>query len=619
LRYFVSLVILSAVIVPLRGLAQTVSTTQKQEAPPVTTILPASTAGVVLVNTTAKAWSNLSQFNPLPERFQTGLKLPFETEDFNLKQDVLPWLGDRSAIATLPVAIGEVPPVPRPVLLLPIKDTSRFNTFLGKFKNRLGKPQIERSYKGVTILQWISEPPAPEKLPAPKPTAPLPETRLSPLDREQVKALKPDKVQPPAGDGSLPLPPFPAPSGLDLMRNRSLVVALFPNVVAISNRPETLETLIDSRQKEQALSDNPLFQRTLRHPQFGRSLFTSYSTVEGLFQSFSTTARIFPNSPLALLLPALGSGLAKRFSIVDSHVWLEGEGIHSQANVYYTSPHPERATQVPTVPDRILNRLPAATYLSANSRNFRQQWQSWTKGSSGADSLIFKGVQGSFKSTFGLDLEKDLIPWLDGEYVFFLYPSSSGFFNQITPNFDLGVGLMVQTSDRPAAEAALQKLNQHIQKTFSGQVKLVPQRINQQPVMSWEGKDRNKTVSILAYSWLDSNTLILTSGAGAMAQVNPKPYFPLDLTYTFQTATATLPLPNAGYFYINMGSSLSLIYSLVLPPPARNNSPLVQDIQRVLGSIRSVSTTNSSTAEAMRIDTLWVMGKQKPTGAKSKD
>jgi hypothetical protein len=596
-------------VVPLRGLAQSVFTAQKPEPPPVTTVLPASTIGVVLVNTTAEAWSNLSRFNPLPSRFQTGLKLPFETEDFNFQQDVLPWLGDRTAIATLPVTLGEAPPIPRPVLLLPIKDSSRFSAFLGKFKTRLGKPQIERSYKGVTILQWISSPALPEKTPAP-PTVPLPETRLSPSDREQAKALKPDKAQPPAGDETLPLPPLPDPTRSDLWRKRNLVVALFPNVVAISNRPETVETLIDSHQKEQPLSENPLFQRTLRHLQFGRSLFTSYSTVEGLFQSLFTSSRIFPNSPLALLLPALGSGLAKRFSSIDSHVWLEGEGIHSQTSIYYTTPHPERATQVPAVPDQILRRLPAATYLSANSRNFRQQWQFWTKGVGGADSLLLGGVQRGFNSTIGLDLEKDLIPWLDGEYAFFLYPTSGGLFNQMTPNFNLGVGLMVQTSDRPAAEAALQKLNQHIRKTFSGQVRLVPQRINQQPVMSWEGKDRNKTVSILAYSWLDKSTLLLTSGVGAMAEVNPKPYLSLDHTYTFQTATATLPLPNAGYFYINMGSSLSLIYSLVLPPAARNNSPIVQDIQRVLGSIRSVSTTNSSTAEAMRIDTLWVMSKQ---------
>ncbi len=98
-----------------------------------------------------------------------------------------------------------------------------------------------------------------------------------------------------------------------------------------------------------------------------------------------------------------------------------------------------------------------------------------------------------------------------------------------------------------------------------------------------------------------------------MTALNPKPYLPLHLNYTFRTATESLPKPNEGYFYINMGSSLSFLYGLILPSVPRQYSPYVRQAQQVLGTVRSVSSTSSTTPEAQRIDSLWVLGSGNPT------
>jgi hypothetical protein len=92
-----------------------------------------------------------------------------------------------------------------------------------------------------------------------------------------------------------------------------------------------------------------------------------------------------------------------------------------------------------------------------------------------------------------------------------------------------------------------------------------------------------------------------------MAALNPKPYLPLHLNHTFQTATTSFPIPNDGYFYVNMGATLSFLYNLLLPPVSTSDSLFVQEFQRIAGTVRSVSTSNSTTADAQRLDSLWVL------------
>jgi hypothetical protein len=56
-----------------------------------------------------------------------------------------------------------------------------------------------------------------------------------------------------------------------------------------------------------------------------------------------------------------------------------------------------------------------------------------------------------------------------------------------------------------------------------------------------------------------------------------------------------------------MGATLSFLYNLLLPPVSTSDSLFVQEFQRIAGTVRSVSTSNSTTADAQRLDSLWVL------------
>ena len=608
--------------------------------PAVTTVLPANTPGLMLVNAKPAAWAALDRFNPLPESFRIPFSVPFLPGAIDFTQDIQPWLGDQVAVALVPTAGSIAGSVfqtldASAVLVAPIKDRDHFDRFLSKLKATRGNPDIEREYKGVTLLQWsasaeetspaIEEPGATTQRGIPfrgfvQPTRAL-------LQGQPVKQqVAPLETIPPVSEPEEPLSPdeptepdeTPNPKGpsefdaSELLRPKGMAIALLPGNVAVAVRAQTLEDLIDARSEREPLTQNPLFRRTLQHPHAGRSLLTSYGEVAAIGKFILAIVKASPASTFGFGLPTLDekqlSALTKLYNTADSHVWLQPEGIHSQVNIYYTTPRPDLATRATSDANQIVTRLPAATYLSASSRNFKEQWQTSLKESQNEPNtqLALTGFREALRAV-GLDPEKDVFPWMDGEYAFFLFPATGGLFNSINSKLDLGVGLMIQTSDRAAAELALKKLDQFVKKEARGEVAIVPKQLKGQSIVSWEAKDRGKTLSFLSHGWVNANTLVITTGVTPMAVLNPKPYLSLHLNHTFQTATTSFPIPNDGYFYINMGATLSFFYNLLLPPVSTSDSLFVQEFQRIVGTVRSVSTSNSTTADAQRLDSLWVL------------
>ncbi|XGV95365.1 MAG: DUF3352 domain-containing protein [Leptolyngbya sp. BL-A-14] len=620
----------SVVMAVLSGCAIARAVPVPQPSPPaVTTVLPANVSGVVLINTTPAIWTEVERFNPLPDPLRVPSKLPFLPDGIDFTKDIQPWLGNYVAIALVPTSGSIASSVLQTldssaVLLAPITDRDQFTAFLSKVKATRGKPEIEREYKGIMLLQWVgATPPKPAEPGSTtwrksRPQAQLPQ-RQRPLRASffsDDKAVKP-KGSPPLPLPSEPLTPVPEPLPPQPPKSKGLAIALLPDTIAVATQVQTLEDLIDARAEQKPLVQNPLFQRTWQHPQAGRSLITGYGEVSAIVKVLLTITKSTSLATLGLGMPLVSENrlkmLTKLYSTADSHIWLQSQGLHSQVNVYYTTPQPDLATRAVPDANQILSRLPAATYLSASGRDFKQHWQNSLDSveDDPNSQIAIASLRSSFRTATGLDLEKDIIPWMNGDYAFFCFPTTGGLFNYIDPKLNLGAGLIVQTSDRPAAEAALKKLDQFVKKEAKGEVAIVSQQLKGQPIVSWETKEKGKTVSFLSHGWVDAKTLVITTGAKPMADLAPKPYLPLHLNPTFQTATAGFPMPNNGYFYVNMGATLSFLYSLILPSVPAGDALFVQEFQRIVGTVRSVSSSNSITAEAQHFDSLWVLAPAK--------
>jgi hypothetical protein len=631
--------------------------------PSATRTLPTGTAGLFMVNTSPATWGEMQKFRPpgvIP------LDIPLSFLGFDYREDIQSWLGDYVAIAVLPVVSDTDTFLTNAVALFPTLNPDKSNALLDKFKS-MAPPTAERTYKTIPILEWTA-PKAPEapETPAgehqcgetpkdgaeacdtpsgnpspadePAPTTPDPATApkmghgtlepslvqafwpqfaASPVTVQQARASQFHDEGNPSGGTSAPSAP-----GF----GSSFAVALLPGQIAIAPTATALERLIDAQGTPNLAQSTP-FQRTLQHPQFPRAFSISYGEYATLLKLLNQSVPPLPSDPgnpdspkKPLFTAGMINLITQRFSTFDSLNWVRSNGIQAETNIYFTSPQPARAT--PNLPDanQILTRLPAITYLSGNSRNFKQQWQTEFLDYLADDPDTSKALAEARKflrQGTGMDLEKDLIGWMDGEYAAFLYPTQEGFFNYINRRANIGAGILVQTSDRPRAEMALAKLGEWLRTSTaktSSPATIAQRQVKGEPVTSWEVKDGNRILSLMSYSWVSPDTVLITTGIGATQGLTPKPYLPLHLNPTFTTATQDLVKPNDGFMYINVGSTLSFIYGMMreFVPAEVMESPYSQTIQAYLGSIRSMSATQTTTPDKIQAESLWVLGTYAP-------
>ncbi|NJM20798.1 MAG: DUF3352 domain-containing protein [Richelia sp. RM2_1_2] len=548
--------------------------------------LPNNTPLVAMVDTSSVTWKKAGNF----QLFQTAWNgisflIPPQLKD-GYATDIEPWLGEQVAFAFLPKDdSSEVTMESNFVTLAPVKDEQGLQPFLSKLKANQNFTQ--RQYRGITILETKTNNSSTQPS--------LPDTEndsIPPLPKSPInKTIKPNVIKKP-----------------NLRKQNSLVIGILPGHLAVGSSTKSIERLINTSQERAAnLAQNAQFQKTIRQPQTDKPLFAMYQEPVGYIALVKELIKD-PNLGLPKfdLDNLISPEQLQQYQSIGSFLTLQKEGLRFQVNTY---PSPKfnqiyRNNNIET--QKILSRMPAATYTAVNGEKLNQRWQTIAQILSSQKDFenYLKMFRGFISSQTGLDFDRDIINWMDGEFAFFMFPTKDGFFKTINPNLNMGVGLAVETSNRTAAETTLKKLGDLIISVSKGEVKIKETNIKNQPITSWD-IDGDSAKSLLAYSWVDNNTLILTTGYGAITDLVPEPYVALPTTYNFKSATDSLPNPNAGYFYMNMGSLLSWIYGFV--PPQYSNNQYFNMFKQAIGSVYSVSATSSSNVEREQLDLLIVL------------
>ncbi len=620
--------------------------------------LPKDIAFTFSISTKPETWQDLNRFHLFRELYlaaSNDLSLP---EGLDLQTDILSWLGDRSHVVVLAKSGNGDPETElteKLLVVVPIKDDEKYAAYWQK----LTIPLIERDYRGITI-QEDRDTTSPDCKLADQSNSQGSPWEGSPLDSVAPLLTSQAKQLPtPSADATGNAPSEPPPSCINF------VAATVPGyaVYALSARP--IEAFIDS-QVEVTPIDSKLM-RTLQRAEMPNSLVSFYADIPKFVDWVKAFALIgFPSPgsgnlepieedvqpqpptqpkprqlaqssappqanpgavpspvppPLEPEEPDLASEydptaaidrafkpLLQDYDSIDLFVLTQPEGIRVKSSVYYKEVNPERADPETLGANGILRRVPGSTYTSINSRNLRQRWEKFLEFSEGDKELEAAAdlLRTSFKASTGLDLEKDVLAWLDGEYAGFIFPTRKGLFGSLDPTFQLGMGLMFQTSDRPAAEVAIRKLEDAVVFKFGEDFNIKRRTIAGRTVTSWEfallyGDDP----SVMAYTWADADTLLITQSTELMVELLEPRGKLLPGYYTFNTATDSLPRPNQGYAYMNMGSVLALVNTMV-PAFIRADGDF-QLGMRILATIRSFSTTSSTTADRDQGDALVVL------------
>jgi tetratricopeptide (TPR) repeat protein len=621
-------------------------------APAVSQILPYDTMGVLLINPNEAVWEDLSRFRLFPKDFSTpGVLFESIASNTNYDLDIQPWLAGHVAIAMLS---GPGKPEERFVTLAPVKASEAVPQFLTKVKagRKLDK-LVEKDYKGVKILLWEPEKidlgPIPDMEPddgVDVPTfsqrsvgQPSPKFSLSklltpgksPIAAGSTPAPTPLPETPPSAqpdgkpEGEMPGGETPKPSdeAPDWLSTPGFAIAYVPTTTAknavgyivASQHLDIVQAVIDAQGQEKSLATHPDFQRTIADPRFEKSLFAGYSDYNQLMQASLKGApeslkRLYQLPPFALPKgtdPELAKRLEQIYGALDGYVWAEPEGLRVQGTVYLKESLPPELLQQINSPNGLAKRMPDVNYAVMTSYNLAFFWRALESGLS-ADPDFKKGID-SFRlfsqSSFGVD-DRDIFPWMDQEYGTFSFPSKGGLLPTAIPNLDIGMGAMFQTSDRPAAEAALKKLEAQAKKMGGKSVQFKAVNVNGQALTSIEvpGPKGKAVVSVVAYGWVAPDTLMVLSGKDTAANLVPVPGRSLDQSSHFKAAMLPFPQENLGYFYANPNAMLALANQFGVGQYL--NTPLPDDpemtIASMIGSIRSVSGISAVTANTATSD-----------------
>jgi len=556
--------------------------------PAVSRLFPETTATLLLLNPDPKLWQSLAQFKSFPRDMTTpGSLFSGAFQGLTYHGDIAPWLGGSMGIAMIVNADRSHTYY---ATIAPVQDATQMPKFLDRAKRGRGTTlPVMRTYNGVSILYW-----EPKQF-----TYRAGEVPIDPMDADtSAEAAVVDKV------GAAAIKAGTKPKTREY---GGYAIAYLPSgYVVASEKLKAVEYLIDAQTGTSKLADVPAFRRMLQDDRYPKSLISGYGNYALILQSDVMKAST-PASPLPLFLdsPEYKAGFKLVESIqdrVDGFVWIQPEGLQVQASLHLKQPLPLAMTGAFRSPNALVQRMPAVTYSMSDGSDLATFWKVAIK----AIEVIpkFKKDLNSFRSysqkSFGLD-DRDIFPWMDQEYAGFMFPTRSSIFSKFEPKLELGLGGIIQTSQRPAATTALKKIEAALIKLSGGQMKVQSRSVNGQSLTSWEmpgfkGKNDKSTVSVAAYQWASPDTLMLFSGAESSANLLPKPWRSLDQSANFKAAIAPLPTDNLGYSYMNPPAILALAnrfgFASWFKTPATPSDPEL-DASNIVNSVFSVAGTTA--------------------------
>lgn len=513
--------------------------------------IPQEAQVVMAFNTKSEPWNKLAQFGTAASQKLIGeglTKSPLNSllvqSKTEYSRDVQPWLEGYIITALVPNAAQ--PQAPAATLVIaPTSDRSKSEAFLSKYRGALtqqGAKFTAKQYKDVTYYE------SPTKDP-----------------------------------------------------NNSVVTAdIGGQYVAIATSPLLIQQAIDTyKGSNPSLAKKPIFAKI-----YGATNQTK--VVEPLLQVYldGDVALEFIGSQANLNLNEAAIAQSKRE--LDAMTLTGGtqkEGLRFEINTYLKN---DNSNPLANNDAKVLNLLPQETFLLVSGVNLYQSWQSLVtqaKGNASSAQLI-EQIRKSVKDSTKLDLDQDILKWMNGEFAIAAIPNNQGIL--VNPGF--GFVAIAQASDQNAAKTALDKIDKVAQVNSGGLlpkgVDLKPKQIGDKSVIAWAIGNTN----VATRGTLDNNFVFWSMGDLADTFV-PKPAKNLPESSSFKILTTDIPKSNGGYFYLNMATALSLADRL-LPPEVKSN-PSFTEIRSVLDAINGIAVTSTNVdAKTTRLDFLFTL---KPT------
>lgn len=437
--------------------------------------------------------------------------------------------------------------------------------------------------KEVMIAYLSSQTPAttPEPTPSPSAAAPLPQNTVVmvlPID-------KPDQAQKlleKANSGNTGKLVQRTYKGVQIRETPSgspqnISTTVLDKYLVVSTTAKGTERAIDTyKTPEASIATTPGYSQALaqiKDPQAFAKMYFNVPAAAGV--AAANSAKSLSPQNLAQIQQKQGVAMT---------VNLEQEGIRFRG-VSWLKPDSDQKHAVENNNKSMPSRVPGNTLMMISGGNLQRLWKEYVQGAQANPILPMspENLRNGLRTTTGLDLEQDLLPWMQGEFSLSLIPTPDG-----TPsNLGAGVAIMVQASDRPRAEKVLQQLDEFMTKQYQFQVEQT--NVQGQPVVNWSSSLGGLTAT---HGWLEGNVAFMTLGAPVANTFLPKPKTTLAQNQLFQQSVPTELNPNNGNFFLDVDRTINA-GNLAMPQLPPNSKVFTNGI-RTIGVTGAVSNDRTS-------------------------
>jgi hypothetical protein len=343
------------------------------------------------------------------------------------------------------------------------------------------------------------------------------------------------------------------------------------------------------------VTDNP--QATERAIDTYKGAAASLEQTAGYTQAFEQItakqrfAQMYVNVPVAARIAAANpsrsfspQGLTQLQNNqgVAAAINLETEGIRLKS-ISWRKPDSQQIFVVENNAGKMQSRLPAETLMMLSSGNLQRLWQEYTQEvrSNPQAPIRPQELRKGITSITGLDLDRDLLSWMDGEFAVSLVPAATK--AGAPDNFALSLLFLVQTNNRNQAEQALFQLERVMRSKYQFQVQET--KIQDRAVTHWIAPYG----TVATRGWLDGDVAFFALGAPVAERLIPQPQSSLANAAQFQqTVPSELGATN-GQFFLDVEPTVK-----ALPlPQFFSGQKLFFDATRSIGVTSAVSGDRS--------------------------
>lgn len=244
---------------------------------------------------------------------------------------------------------------------------------------------------------------------------------------------------------------------------------------------------------------------------------------------------------------------------------------------------PKFPQQNPQFSSKLLPIFPGETIALVGGKGIDKVWSEATAEAKNSPEITssMKQIRDGLKR-LNLDADRDVFGWMNGEFAIGAIASNQG----ILAQFGMGATMIFETSDRPAAETMLKKLDAIAKSNPT--VSVAPRQVQGKEVTEWKIPQQG---TLFGHGWLNQNTMFVAFGGPLVDVISATPPQPLSSSPNFQAIATSVSPGDRGYFYLDMEKTMSWANQYLLKAAPTLVSPPTAE---VLNSLRGVSIVTTS-------------------------